>query len=194
MIHDFGEPCICSDTAAECNGFCIGDSRGRGGVDGFGFFVGKLSALLRKGFSDSAWLMSDHVFTTLSAKEIKRLKQTVAWHKWILLLIGLSALLQVGSAAGDIYQLRRLSPDTTWAKIGELGFTRNFPLMGIYSGVQIRVASMAEDAFVHLCAAVIFVSFCFAFRSINRRNRILLHYIERDQQRGETTSTAQQSI
>jgi hypothetical protein len=149
------------------------------------FFAGKLSVLLRKGFSDRAWPMSDHVVPTLSVKEIKRLKQTVAWHKRILLLIGLSALLQVGSAAGDIYQLRRLSPDISWAKIGELGFTRDFPMMGIYSGIQIRVASLAEDAFVHLCAAVIFVGFCFAFKSINRRNRILLHYIERDQQRAE---------
>ncbi len=160
-----------------------------GGVVRMGlvFVRWKLSVLLKEGFSDRAWAMSDDVVPTLSAKKIKRLKQTVAWEKWILLLIGLSALLQLGSAAGKIYQIRRLSPDTTWAKIGELGFTRDFPLMGIYSGVQIRVASLAEDIYVHLIGAGLFVVLCFGIKSINRRNRILLHYIERDQPRAEVS-------
>ena len=116
----------------------------------------------------------------LSAKEISSLKRSEWYYRWTPLLYAVVILTLLTCAASKVVLLRQLCSQTniTWARITELGFVREFDLAGIYSGVEVRAASLLEDAFMYLCAAGFWVGFLFVSRTIHRLNLALLHYAD----------------
>jgi len=124
--------------------------------------------------------MAGDVSTPLSAKEIKRLRQGVTHRKWISAAFAFFILLQLAGATSKLYQLHLLVPGITWKQIHSLGLARNFPVNGTYSGVEIRAASLAEDACVYLILAGLMVGAHLVIRSLLRKDIVLLHYIDRE--------------
>ena len=119
----------------------------------------------------------------LSENEMKRLRRARWYSKWTPILCGFFLLLHLSVAGAKLYAVERISAraSLTWARMTNLAF-HGFDIRETYPGVEIRCASLIQDATLYVIAALFTVLFYFVSRIHQRRDIALLHYAEQDRQ------------
>ena len=116
----------------------------------------------------------------LNDKQIANMRKIVryTWVPWLMLFM---MVIYLAGAGLKLVVVNRLCSQTelTWPKALSLTFSTPLP-EDIYSGVEVIATGQIEGAILYFGSAIIFVIFFFGARRMRERDKLLLQYIDKE--------------